>query len=68
MPAEDGRQGVFRPQAPPRASETGGLEVEGIESHRAAVTRHGGRSQATRDFRRMVRELRAEARRMVELA
>lgn len=47
---------------------TGPRTAEGIERHRAAVTVHGGRSQATRDFRRMVRELRVEARKLVELA
>ena len=47
---------------------TGSWTAEGIERHRAAIIRHGGRSQATRDFRRMVRELRVEARRIVELA
>lgn len=47
---------------------TGPRTPEGIESHRAAVTCHGGRSQALRDFRRTVRELRADARRLVELA
>lgn len=47
---------------------TGRRTAEGIESHREAVTVHGGRSQATRDFRRMVRHLRAEARRLVDLA
>ena len=46
---------------------TGRRTAEGIEAHREAVTRHGGRSQATRDFRRMVRELRADARRMMEM-
>ncbi|WP_237482640.1 HGGxSTG domain-containing protein [Lichenibacterium dinghuense] len=45
---------------------TGPRTPEGIERHREAVTRHGGRSQASRDFRRLVRQLQADARRLVE--
>lgn len=49
-------------------ASTGPRTAEGIERHRQAVTRHGGRSQATRDFRAAVRQLRADARKMIELA
>ena len=49
-------------------ASTGRKTAAGIESHRAAVTVHGGRSRETIEFRRLVRELRAEARKLVELA
>ena len=52
----------------PGGLSTGPKTPEGIESQREAVTRHGGRSRATIEFRRMVRELRVEARKLVELA
>ncbi len=47
---------------------TGRKTAEGIERHREAVTRHGGRTQAAQDLRRLVRELKAGARRIIELA
>ena len=47
---------------------TGRRTAEGIERHREAVTRHGGRSRAAQDFRALVRQLRVDARRVIELA
>lgn len=47
---------------------TGPRTPEGIERHRAAVTRHGGRSQEMAEFRRTMRELRAGARKLIEMA
>lgn len=47
---------------------TGPRTAEGIERHREAVTRHGGRSRAAQDFRALVRQLRVDARRVIELA
>lgn len=49
-------------------ASTGRKTAAGIASHRAAVTIHGGRSQEMVEFRRQMRELRAEARKLVELA
>ncbi len=46
---------------------TGRKTAAGIASHRAAVTIHGGRSQEMIEFRRRMRELRADARKLVEL-
>ena len=47
---------------------TGRRTAEGIEAHREAVTRHGGRSREMAEFRRAMRELRADARKLAELA
>ena len=47
---------------------TGARTAAGLERVRTVGLIHGGRSRATRDFRRMVREVQSEARRMVELA
>ena len=47
---------------------TGPRTAEGIERHREAVTRHGGRSQEMAEFRKAMRELRADARKLAELA
>ena len=46
---------------------TGPKTAAGRERWRAAVTIHGGRSQEMMKFRRQLRELRADARRLVEL-
>ncbi len=47
---------------------TGRKTAAGIASHRAAVTIHGGRSREMIEFRRRMRELQANARRMIEMA
>lgn len=47
---------------------TGPKTAEGMARVRAANTKHGGRSQDAQRFRRMVRSLAVEARRLVELA
>ena len=47
---------------------TGPRTVEGLERMRAAKTIHGGRSREMIEFRWRMRELRADARRMIELA
>ncbi len=47
---------------------TGPRTAEGIERHRRAVTIHGARSQEATDYRRAIRKLRADARRLIELA
>ncbi len=47
---------------------TGPKTAAGIARHRAAVTIHGGRSREAREFRAHIRELRAGARRLTELA
>ena len=49
-------------------ASTGRKTAEGIERHREAVTRHGGRSREMAEFRRAMRELRADAWKMVEMA
>lgn len=49
-------------------ASTGAKTAAGLARVRTVGLIHGGRSQATRDFRRIVRELRAEARKLVELA
>ena len=61
------------PMANGRCRIHGGLSTrprtpEGLERMRAAKTIHGGRAADTIDFRRWVREMRADARRMIELA
>ena len=45
---------------------TGPRTPEGLERMRAAKTVHGGRTADAMDFRRWVRELRADGRRIVE--
>ena len=47
---------------------TGPRTAAGVARQRAAVTIHGGRSRETREFRALVRHLRADARRLTELA
>ena len=47
---------------------TGRKAAAGIASHREAVTIHGGRSREMIEFRRQMREMRTEARRLVGLA
>lgn len=47
---------------------TGRRTAEGIERQRIAVTRHGGRSREMVEFRRLMRDLRASARRTIEMA
>ena len=47
---------------------TGPKTAEGVARWRAAVTTHGNRTTAAREFRALVRQLRAEARRMIEMA
>lgn len=47
---------------------TGPTSAEGAARQRAAVTIHGGRSREMIMFRRRLRELRADARRMIEIA
>lgn len=49
-------------------ASTGRKTPEGIARWRAAVTIHGGRSQEMIEFRRLMRELRADARRTIEMA
>ena len=49
-------------------ASTGPRTAEGLARWRAAVTIHGGRSQEMIEFRRRMRKLRADARKMVELA
>ncbi len=47
---------------------TGAKTAEGLARVRTVGLVHGGRSRETTEFRRLVRELRAEARKLVELA
>ncbi len=47
---------------------TGPRTAEGLERIRAAKTVHGGRGQEAQRFRKMIRDLNAGARRLVELA
>ncbi len=47
---------------------TGPKTAEGAARVRAANTIHGGRSQETQRFRKMIRDLNAGAKRLVELA
>ncbi len=47
---------------------TGPRTAEGTARQRAAVTRHGGRTREAMELRRLVRELRAMAGRVVERA
>ena len=49
-------------------ASTGRKTAAGIANHRAAVTIHGGRSREMVEFRRKIRELQADTRRMIELA
>ena len=48
-------------------ASTGPRTPEGLARWRAAVTIHGGRSREMIEFRRKMRELRAEAQKLVEL-
>ncbi|WP_237483016.1 HGGxSTG domain-containing protein [Lichenibacterium dinghuense] len=50
-----------------RGLSAGPRTPEGIERHREAVTRHGGRSQAMRDFSAFMRQLRVDARRLIKV-
>jgi hypothetical protein len=47
---------------------TGPKTVEGLERMRAAKTKHGQRTAEMEQIRAMVRKLKAEAKRLVELA
>lgn len=47
---------------------TGPRTASGLARSQTSTYVHGGRSRAAQDFRRMVRDLRAEARRTIELA
>lgn len=47
---------------------TGPKTAAGLARWRAAITIHGGRSREMMEFRRRLRELQADARRLVELA
>ena len=47
-------------------ASTGPKTAGGLARWRQAVTIHGGRSKEMAEFRRQMRELRAEARRLVE--
>lgn len=46
---------------------TGPRTEEGMRRLRAAVTKHGNRTAAAREFRALVRALRADARRVCEM-
>jgi hypothetical protein len=47
---------------------TGPKTVEGLERMRAAKTKHGQRTAEMEQIRAMVRKLKAEARRLVDLS
>ena len=49
-------------------ASTGPKTADGLARWRAAVTIHGGRSQEMIELRRRIRELRADARRIIEMA
>lgn len=49
-------------------ASTGPKTADGLARWRAAVTIHGGRSREMIEFRRRIRELRADARRTIEMA
>ena len=49
-------------------ASTGPKTAAGLAKARRVVTIHGGRSREMIEFRRQLRELQAEARRMVEMA
>ncbi len=48
-------------------ASTGPKTADGLARWRAAVTIHAGRSREMIEFRRRMRELRADARRMIEM-
>jgi len=49
-------------------ASTGPKTAAGLAKARGAVTIHGGRSREMIEFRRRMRELRADARKLVEMA
>ena len=49
-------------------ASTGPKTADGLARWRASVTIHGGRSREMIEFRRRIRELRADARRTIEMA
>ena len=61
LPMRNGRCGMHG------GASTGPRTVAGLERMRTAKMIHGGRSRETIEFRRLMRELRADARRIGEM-